>query len=87
MVSNLRLSKTVPAHKVTKNFRWIKRDFMLYKTYREARTRLGMRIKPFDKCMWCKTRFEDEDMMALASVEKSGNKALCQTCAAEAENC
>jgi hypothetical protein len=84
-MSDLRLSKTAPAHKVTMVFIWIKQDFMLYGAFRKSRERMGMRLKPWDKCIWCKTPFDDGDMMALAAVEKSGNRALCQTCAAKAE--
>lgn len=84
-MSNLRLSKTVPAHKVTMTFVWIKKDFMLYGAFRKSRERMGMRLKPWHKCIFCRKPFEDDDMMALGCIKKTGNRALCQTCAAEAE--
>ena len=36
---------------------------------------------PGDKCFWCKHKFEDGEMMALACFGTKGNHTLCQDCA------
>jgi len=33
-----------------------------------------------DSCFWCGYKFENGEMMALASPEKGTNKVLCQKC-------
>ena len=39
---------------------------------------------PMDTCFWCRHKFEDGELMALACFEeKKGNKVLCQDCADE----
>jgi hypothetical protein len=72
------LTKTIPSRKKTIKFDWIKKDFMNFKIFREARERLGLSIP--DTCYWCRSKFSDADMMALACVAKKGNKFLCQDC-------
>ena len=47
--------------------------------YRSARSKLK---NPMDKCGWCKYKFVDGEMMALAATVKSRNMVLCQKCAA-----
>jgi hypothetical protein len=74
------LSKTVPARKVKFEASSCKLDFM------EMNQRFsGIRAKsryPMDKCEWCKHKFVDGEMMALA-ISKNGNKVLCQPCGQE----
>jgi len=58
---------------------WIKQEFMAYgSVFRKARE--GQRQK-LNACFSCNHRFNDGEMMALASFGKHGNKVLCQKCA------
>ncbi len=76
---SLSLSKNVPARTKTITADWLKKDWMpMSPAYRAARSRLR---KPMDTCFWCSHKFEDGEMMAIASLRKSGNKLFCQTCA------
>ena len=77
----MRLSRRIPAHTKTIKARWCKRDFLVMgEKYRHARRRMR---KPLDMCYWCKHKFKDGEMMALAAFEGIDNKLLCQNCAAE----
>jgi hypothetical protein len=78
------LLKTVPARKVKLTARWCKKSFLtMSPQYRNARRNMR---DPMDSCYWCKSKFEDGDSIALASlVERKGNKVFCQGCAAELE--
>lgn len=81
------LSRDVPAHRKIVRFSWIKHDFMPFVTYRRAReSRPGWRgMKIEQTCFWCGSSFKDDDMLALAHMEKGGaNKLLCQKCASNA---
>ena len=78
----LSLSKVIQEHKVTENFRWVQRKFMEYSFYRDVRKRCKLSI---ETCFWCKKKFEDEEMMALAAREKKVNVLLCQKCVDEME--
>lgn len=82
---DLSLSKVVPRHVRTEKFRWVKRDFMQFGVFKEARLRTRRSLGAFDKCWWCKKPFEDADMMALAQPEKGANRTLCQPCAGQLE--
>lgn len=76
-----RLSKTVPAHRHTIEFNWIKRNFtVMCRAYREIRAKCG---SPMDTCCWCDHKHVDGEMMALAQPQEPGsaNKILCQECA------
>jgi len=57
---------------------WIRKEFMLYDVFRESRKNMR---KKMDKCTKCKHRFQDDEMLALASFGRKGNKLLCQSCA------
>ena len=75
----MELTKIVLEHKKTIRFEWCKRDFMLMSPeYRLVRTRCRT---PMDACGWCKYKFSDGEMMALAAPEKKRNMVLCQKCA------
>lgn len=77
----MELSRNVPAHRHVEKFVWCKKDFLVMgEDYRKARARMST---PMDTCYWCKHKFEDGEMMALACPEKGRNKILCQTCASE----
>jgi len=79
----MKLSRLVPAHTKTEGFCWIKSDFMVMdQRYREVR---GKCRRPMDACFWCKHKFADGEMMALAGRPKAVNVILCQRCAAKAE--
>lgn len=62
---------------------WIKKEFMVYRTLRSARKNTPEKM---DKCKKCKHKFEDDEMVALGSFGRQGNKVLCQTCAEELSN-
>lgn len=75
----MQLSRMVPAHRYTVQFKWCKRDFSLMSPkFREIRAKCA---SPMDTCFWCKHSFADGEMMALAQPDKGGNKVLCQSCA------
>lgn len=60
---------------------WIKKEFLVYgPEFRKARERSR---KKYNHCFSCSTPFQDGDVMALGGFGKHGNKALCQTCAAD----
>lgn len=77
---SLQLSRDVPKHVRVEKFNWLKRDFMpMSDNYRKVRARHG--LKPMDACYWCKWKFVNGEMMALAQPLKGKNKLLCQKCA------
>ena len=82
-----RLEKTVPARKKTAVFLWI-REFMLFKTFEDARTTMNMMKKKDKKCFWCPKQFEGSDMLFLGCAIKpnAGNVLLCRKCAELAQS-
>jgi len=78
----MKLQRGIPAHTLTIEFNWCKKDFLLMSPgYRAARSKMH---NPMDSCFWCKHAFDDGEMMALAQPKgKGGNKMLCQKCATE----
>lgn len=76
------LTKAVPARQEKVNFLWIRRDFLLYGEFKQAREKIGMKVQK--GCWWCRDSFSDNDMLALACAEKKGNKIICQSCADKA---
>jgi len=74
----LSLSKVIPEHTMTENFRWVSREFMLFSKYVNVRKKCNLSID--NTCFWCKKKFEDSEMMALAAREKKENVLLCQKC-------
>lgn len=77
----MQLSKIVPARRNTVKFEWCKKDFMVMnQKFRDVRAQLK---KPMDSCFWCRHKFIDGEMMALAAPKGKLNKVLCQTCANE----
>jgi hypothetical protein len=77
----MKLSKRVPAHTKTVKAEWCKKDFMLMsQRFRDIRARSK---RPLDACHWCKHKFADGEMMALACFRKIGNRTLCQKCAGD----
>jgi len=78
----LKLSKKVQAHTKSITFNWCKKDFTeMSQQYRQIRAKCR---NPMDTCFWCKHKFKDGEMMALAQPKKGANKVLCQACAEEA---
>jgi hypothetical protein len=75
------LTRIVPAHRKTVEFKWCKPDWMTFGVYRVARERHGMSIQT--TCFWCRATFKDEDMLALVQPMRGKNTLLCQSCAAE----
>ena len=49
--------------------------------FREARERMGMKIKPFEKCFSCDHLFGEEEGVYLCSIETIGNRLMCKECA------
>ena len=80
----LKITRIIPERKESISFDWIKPNFMLYKTFRESRERMGLSV--VSRCYWCRTWFTDDDMMALGCIHGKGNKFFCQSCAAPACN-
>lgn len=77
-----KLSRVIPAHVCTVQFRWLKHDFMLMsENYRAIRGRMR---DPLDTCRWCKHKFVNGEMMALAQPDKGANWVLCHSCADKA---
>ncbi len=73
------LRRLIPAHNKTITALWCKKEFMrMSQTYRDVRSRSR---NPMDSCYWCKHKFDDGEMMALACFNTRGNKTLCQHCA------
>jgi uncharacterized CHY-type Zn-finger protein len=71
----------VPSRTVTYKATWCRLEWQeMDDRYREIRSRSR---NPMTACFWCKRKFENGDMMALAHFENKGNKTLCQTCAKE----
>ena len=79
----MELSKIIPKRKVTQKFRWVKHEWLFYKGFRLARERMEMSVQK--GCWWCKSKFKDTDMLAIALAEKPANKnvLICQDCAAK----
>ena len=81
--SEMRLSRMIPARRMTLIALWCKKDFVVMgDEYRHVRRVLR---DPMDSCFWCGHEFEDGEMMALACFDGKGNKILCQGCATELE--
>src|SRR5688572_351494 len=78
----MQLSKVVPEHTYTVKFDWVRRGFMLFGTYRDARLKRDMKIQ--SKCFWCKKQFLPQDLIAVASRLAKRNVLLCDHCAKEA---
>ena len=74
----LSLSKVIPEHIITENFRWVNREFMVYSSYKNIRKKFNLSID--NTCFWCSKKFEDNEMMVLAAREKKSNVLLCQKC-------
>lgn len=75
----MKLSKQTQAHTKTLELNWCKRDYVkMSPIFRNIR---GKSRNPMDVCAWCKHKFDDGEMMALACAKKGGNKTLCQKCA------
>ena len=76
----MKLTKTIPARKVTLEPKWLKKDFSIYnESWRNIRGRMRDKC---DKCFWCKTPFLDGDQIALAGgIPNQKNRVLCQECA------
>jgi len=75
----MKLTKTIPARKLTVNFIWWKKDYSVYgELWRNARKDMK---KKFDKCFWCNKDFIDGQSICIACVEGSGNKTICPVCA------
>lgn len=77
----VKLSKRIPARTKTIRFNWCVRNFLQYRTYRQARERSRMKITK--GCEWCGAAFGDDDQIALAQPDKSRNMLLCDACAVE----
>ena len=77
------LSRKVPARTKTLTAKWCRKEFLeMSPQYRAIR---GTMRNKMDTCYWCKHKFQDGEMMALACFDgvKGGNKVLCQDCATE----
>jgi hypothetical protein len=60
---------------------WVKLDFIRYtESFRQIRSKMEYRMS---SCFKCGHAFEDDEMMALASLRKISNKVFCQKCATE----
>ena len=78
----LKLSKIIPSRRETIQFDWVKKDFMNYGKFKEARSRMGLYY--WKRCHWCGKDFEEKDIMALGHISGQGNKVFCQSCVKEA---
>lgn len=77
----MKLSKRVPSRTKTLKTEWCRNDFMVMsQRFREIRAKCKL---PLDACYWCKHKFVDGEMMALACFGRIGNRTLCQQCAGE----
>ena len=76
----LSLSKRIPARTKTLTATWCRQEWVrIDDTFRAIRERCDR-----TSCYWCKHKFENGEMMALAAFEgKVGNRTLCQDCAIE----
>lgn len=82
-MTELSLTKEIPARRVTQKFLWIKPNFMKYGVYRKAREGMKMSIKKV--CWWCRKKFTDEDSLSLACRADGGrNVLICGGCAGNA---
>ena len=75
------ITKKIPARTEVWTVLWIQKAWVPYtETFRQIRD--GTKNK-LDRCWWCHTRFEDNEMMGLLCLKDAGNKVVCQTCADE----
>lgn len=73
----MKLTKTVPARKVTFEAIACRLDWIaMSQKFRDIRSKCRTKM---DKCQWCQHSFDDGEMMALA-IANSGNKVLCRSC-------
>lgn len=76
----MKLSKRVPSRTVTFEAYSCQLNFMeMSQRFRDIRAKMR---NPMDTCHWCKHKFVDGEMMALAFTN-TGNKVLCQMCGGE----
>lgn len=77
----MRLTRTIPERVETIRAHWCAPAWMENnETFRSIRA--GSR-SPMTCCYWCKRKFDDGEMISVASIESIGNKALCGKCANE----
>ena len=77
----MELRKRIPARTHVEKFNRCITDFMeMSQEYRDIRARFQNKM---DSCHWCKRKFVDGEMMALAQPTKGKNKVLCLSCAYE----
>ena len=80
----MKLSRKIPARTEAVRFNWCQKDFMqMCQRYRDVRSRMK---RPNDACRWCRHKFVDGEMMALAQPQKGLNWLLCSKCADELLN-
>lgn len=77
----LKISKRVPARTKTLTALWCHKSFC--EMTPRFRAILAKSRRPMNTCYWCKHKFEDGEMMALAAFEVVGNQTLCGKCADE----
>jgi len=75
------LSRVVPQHTRSVTITWLSRDWMLFSTFKNAR--IGMHLKVYERCGWCRKPFADSDMLSLAGRAKGANILLCPACVGE----
>lgn len=74
----MKLQKIIPAHTMTAEASWCRKDFCTMSDgFRAIRRSASDKM---DRCYWCKSSFSNGDMLALAAFT-GGNRALCQGCA------
>ncbi len=77
----MKITRIIPARRLTLEAKWCHKEFcVIGPEYRAIRARCA---KPMDSCFWCRRKFVDGEMMALACFLKIGNEVLCQECAQE----
>jgi len=77
----MKLTRRVPARTETIRFDWCRKEFVeMSDCYRMIRSGCS---KPMDACFWCKHKFVNGEMMALAHEASGRNRILCQDCVAK----
>ena len=82
----LYLSKIIPQRKKTVTFRGVRRNWMMFGTFKNARDRAGMKTQK--TCWWCRKKLAETDNMALCSpsIPNTGNKLICDNCATSSQH-
>ena len=75
--------RRIPARTETLTVLWCSPKFSTFdQSWRAVRAQMS---NPLDTCYWCERKFNDGEIIGIASFKGKGNKVLCTGCADKIE--